>query len=111
MKTRTSLTLLLPVVLGLSLMGCSSEPELTPLSPLPKVGNTLKAKTLWSGSIGNGVGEYYSQLSPVVAGERLFAASRDGILAAYDKETGKRQWQPAYRRWLNGRLWQPLLWL
>ena len=93
MKARTSLTLLLPVMLGLSLMGCSSEPELTPLSPLPKVGNTLKAKTLWSGSIGNGVGEYYSQLSPVVAGERLFAASRDGILAAYDKETGKRQWQ------------------
>ena len=89
MSIHKSLTALL---LGLSLVACSSQPDLNPMSPLPDVGNTLKANTLWSGSIGNGVGEYYSQLSPVVEGDRLFAASRDGYLAAYDKETGKRQW-------------------
>ena len=90
---RKSLTTLLPVLLGLSLVACSSAPDLTPISPLPEVGNTLKTKTRWSSSIGKGVGEYYSQLSPVVEGDRIFAASRDGVLAAYDKETGKRQWQ------------------
>ena len=93
MKAHTSLMRLLPVLFGLSLAACSSQPDLAPISPLPEVGNTLKAKTLWSGSIGKGVGEYYSQLSPVVDGDRLFAASRDGVLAAFDKETGKRQWQ------------------
>lgn len=93
MSVRKSLRLMLPVLLGLSVVACSSTPDLTPMSPLPEVGNTLKANKLWSASIGNGVGKYYSQLSPVVAGERLFAASRDGKLAAFDKETGKRQWQ------------------
>lgn len=93
MMIRKSLTAVLPLVLGLSLSACSSQPNLTPLSALPEVGNTLKADTRWSASVGNGVGDYYSQLSPVIAGDRIFAASRDGVLAAYNTATGKRQWQ------------------
>lgn len=93
MSVRKSLNLLLPALLGLSIAACSSTPDLAPASPLPEVGNTLNTKARWSTSIGNGVGEYYSQLKPVVEGDRVFAASRDGVLAAYDKETGKRQWQ------------------
>ncbi|ART78760.1 outer membrane protein assembly factor BamB [Oceanisphaera avium] len=80
-------------LLGLALSACSSQPDLRPASPLPEVANTLNTKPLWKSSVGNGVGEYYSQLSPVVEGERIFAASRDGVLAAFDKDTGKRQWQ------------------
>ncbi|WP_319782164.1 outer membrane protein assembly factor BamB [Oceanisphaera sp. IT1-181] len=93
MSVRKSLNLLLPALLGLSIVACSSTPDLAPASPLPDVGNTLNTKARWSTSIGKGVGEYYSQLKPVVEGDRVFAASRDGVLAAYDKETGKRQWQ------------------
>ncbi len=90
---RKPLTLMLPLVLGLGLTACSSQPEVVPANPLPDVRNTLDTKPRWSTSVGNGVGDFYSQLSPVVDGERVFAASRDGVLAAYASDSGDRQWQ------------------
>ena len=84
---------LLPLMLVLGLTACSSNTDVVQVSPLPDVDNTLNAKARWSTSVGNGVGEYYSQLTPVVDGEFIFAASRDGVLASYDRSSGKRQWQ------------------
>ncbi|GGB33301.1 outer membrane protein assembly factor BamB [Oceanisphaera marina] len=83
---------LLPLVLALGLGACSSQQDVIQVSPLPDVDNTLNTKERWSTSVGNGVGDFYSQLAPVVDGERIFAASRDGVLAAYDRISGKRQW-------------------
>ncbi|WP_375055511.1 outer membrane protein assembly factor BamB [Zobellella sp. DQSA1] len=84
---------MLPLVLGLGLAGCSSQEVLSPANPLPEISNAFNAKSLWSASVGKGVGDFYSQLSPAAEGERLFAASRDGVLAAYDRNGGKRLWQ------------------
>ncbi|MFD1007088.1 outer membrane protein assembly factor BamB [Oceanisphaera ostreae] len=84
---------LLPLMLVLGLTACSSNTDVVQVSPLPDVDNTLNTKARWSTSVGNGVGEYYSQLAPVVDGESIFAASRDGVLASYDRSSGKRQWQ------------------
>ena len=84
---------MLPLVLGLGLAACSSQEPVAPASPLPEISNAFTAKPRWSASVGQGVGDFYSQLRPVVDGERIFAASRDGVLAAYDRSSGKRQWQ------------------
>lgn len=84
---------MLPLVLGLGLAACSSQEPVAPISPLPEISNAFEAKPRWSTSVGDGVGGFYSQLRPVVEGERIFAASRDGVLAAYDRSSGERQWQ------------------
>ncbi|MEP1447099.1 MAG: outer membrane protein assembly factor BamB [Paraglaciecola sp.] len=47
---------------------------------------------LWSVDLGSGIGKFYSKLSPAVAYDKVFAASRQGIVAAYDQATGKKVW-------------------
>ncbi|NMS02046.1 PQQ-binding-like beta-propeller repeat protein, partial [Vibrio parahaemolyticus] len=47
----------------------------------------------WSTSVGDGVGHYFSKLSPVFANDTLFVASRDGLVKALDPENGKQRWQ------------------
>lgn len=89
----TPLTRILPLLLGLGLAACSSQEPVAPANPLPEIDNAFEARALWSASVGDGVGSYYSQLRPAVDGARLFAASRDGVLAAYDRASGERLWR------------------
>lgn len=93
MTMANRLSLILPLVVGMALTACSSQESAVPISPVPEISNAFTGESLWSSSVGDGVGEYYSQLSPVVDGTRIFAASRDGILQARDKSSGERLWQ------------------
>ena len=78
---------------GAVLYGCSSEVDVVTMAPVPQVESRFEPEELWSHSVGDGVGKFYSQLSPVVADERVFAASRDGDVVAFDKLSGDRQWK------------------
>ncbi len=62
------------------------------MAPLPKVESAFKADTNWSSSVGDGIGDFYSQLKPVVEEERIYAAARDGDVTAFDRESGKELW-------------------
>ncbi|MGR5175923.1 outer membrane protein assembly factor BamB [Vibrio parahaemolyticus] len=79
-------------VLGL-LAGCSSEEDTVVMAPLPKVQSEFTPKSLWSSRIGDGVGQFFSKLSPVYAYDNLFVASRDGAVKALDPETGNTVWE------------------
>ncbi len=84
------------LVAGTLLHGCSlfnSEEDVNKPAPLPQVDSKFTAEKLWSSSVGGGVGKFYSMLSPVVAGDLVFAASRDGDVRAFDKKTGERKWK------------------
>ncbi len=84
------------LVTGLVLQGCSlfnSEEDVVKMAPVPEVDSQFKPEKLWSHSVGDGVGKFYSQLSPVVAGDLVYAASRDGVVSAFDKMTGERKWK------------------
>ena len=70
-------------VLGL-LAGCSSEEDTVVMAPLPKVQSEFTPKSLWSSQLGDGVGQFFSKLSPVYAYDNLFVASRDGVVKALD---------------------------
>ncbi|MFC3915049.1 outer membrane protein assembly factor BamB [Pseudaeromonas sharmana] len=86
----------LTLIAGIALQGCSlfnSEEDVVKMAPVPQVDSQFKPEKLWSRSVGNGVGSYYSQLSPVVAGDLVYAASRDGVVAAFDKMSGDRKWK------------------
>jgi len=77
---------------GAALYGCSSEVDVVTMAPVPQVESRFEPEVVWSHSVGDGVGKFYSQLSPVVTDDRVFAAARDGDVAAFDKQTGDRQW-------------------
>lgn len=92
-------TKLLTVFLVLSLTGCSTisdwfaDEEELQYRRLPDMVNQFEPSTKWDKTLGDGVEHYFSRLRPVVAYGKVFAASRDGIVAAFDPETGKRLWE------------------
>ncbi|GAA4497727.1 outer membrane protein assembly factor BamB [Pseudaeromonas paramecii] len=86
----------LPLLVTLTLSGCSlfgGEEDVVVMDPVPQAQTQFAAKTLWKRSVGDGVGNYYSQLAPVIADERLFAAARDGQVVALDKQDGQVLWK------------------
>jgi outer membrane protein assembly factor BamB len=46
----------------------------------------------WSVGLGDGIGKFYSKLSPAVAYGKVFAANRQGVVNAYEQATGKKIW-------------------
>lgn len=79
--------------IALGLLGCSSEEDTIVMAPLPVVDSQFTPKTEWTASIGDGVGHYFSKLSPVYAYDKVFVASRDGEVKALDPENGDTLWE------------------
>jgi outer membrane protein assembly factor BamB len=46
----------------------------------------------WSVDFGIGIGKFYSKLTPAIAYGKVFAANRQGLVSAYDQDTGKKVW-------------------
>tara|TARA_B100000700_G_scaffold295717_1_gene358876 strand:- start:2783 stop:4024 length:1242 start_codon:yes stop_codon:yes gene_type:complete len=81
---------------GLSLSACSlfgDEDEEITVAPLQPVSQQVDTRIKWERSVGDGVGEYFSRLNPTVAYGKVFAADRQGMVKALDKETGETLWQ------------------
>lgn len=77
---------------GILLYGCSSEEDVIKMAEVPVVESAFQSETVWSHGIGSGIGKFYSQLQPVIVGEHIFAASRNGDVYAFDKLSGKKLW-------------------
>lgn len=48
---------------------------------------------VWQQDIGNGISHYFSRLKPAIGYEMIFAANRQGVVAAYEQSTGKLVWK------------------
>lgn len=90
------------LLVAIALAGCSSKDELV----LPPVQNSVAPKVVWDSSIGSGVEHYESRLSPIIVGDTVYAASREGLVAAFDLASGKRKWQFDLRKPAGGSFWQ-----
>ncbi|MUL11728.1 outer membrane protein assembly factor BamB [Aliivibrio fischeri] len=75
------------------LFGCASEEDTIVMAPVPVVQNQFEPTTEWTSSIGDGVGHYFSRLTPVYAYQKIYVASRDGLVKALDPENGKTIWE------------------
>ncbi|MGY3930770.1 WD40 domain-containing protein [Aeromonas encheleia] len=87
--------MMLGVAVSLALQGCSlfsSEEDLTPMAALPVVESAFTADTQWSSSVGDGIGDFYSQLKPAVEEDHIYAAARDGDVTAFDRKSGQVLW-------------------
>ncbi|MCM2680134.1 outer membrane protein assembly factor BamB [Echinimonas agarilytica] len=97
---------------SLALAGCSlfedDDEEQIIVAELVEFEKQFEAKELWSTSVGSGVGDHASRLRPAVAYDKVFAASRDGVVKALKKDNGKAVWEthlgePDDERWFGGR--------
>ncbi len=88
--------LLLPGLLSVTLLsGCSlfsGEEDVVKMSPLPVVENQFTPSTAWSTSVGNGIGDFYSNLHPAYADNVVYAADRHGTVKAVNADDGKEIW-------------------
>ena len=77
---------------GCGIFGDKDEEELPP-AELLKFKQTLKLKKVWSARLGDGSELLRLALSPAGDGARIYAASHDGVVTAFDPANGKRLWQ------------------
>jgi outer membrane protein assembly factor BamB len=100
-KLQLKPVLLLTAVL---LAGCSSKEELV----LPPVTNSIDPVEVWDASVGDGVAHYESALTPIIVNDTVYAASREGLVTAFDLQTGKRKWQFDLRKPAGSSVWQSI---
>ncbi len=87
--------IMLAVVTG---SGCSmfggndDDKELEP-TELVKFKQTLKVKKIWSKKVGDGSEALRVALSPASDGNRIYTASHDGKVSAFNPENGNLVWQ------------------
>ncbi|MGF1908822.1 outer membrane protein assembly factor BamB [Vibrio kasasachensis] len=74
------------------LAGCASEEDTIVMAPVPQVDSEFTASSVWSRSVGSGVEQYFSKLSPQYAYGKVFVASRNGEVKALDPENGDELW-------------------
>ena len=84
------------LVAAMSIAGCSlfgdDDEELQP-TELLDFEQTLEVRRLWSTKVGDGTEFLRIALSPAGDGNRIYAASYDGKVSAYDPEDGDRLWR------------------
>ncbi len=77
---------------GCGIFGGGDDEALQP-KELVDFEETLDVRRAWSAKLGGGSEFLRLSLSPAGDGERIYGASRDGIVSAFDPETGKRLWR------------------
>ncbi len=82
------------IVATLTMLACSKDDEIE-LKPakLVDIQTTIDIKKLWSAKLGGDAEFLRVNLQPAGDGNRIYAASRDGKVSAFQPETGKRDWQ------------------
>lgn len=82
------------MTLALLAVGCSSKDTKEPEpAELTKFDAEVQLKKEWSRSIGDGQGETYNRLVPVVYGDQIYAADINGRVVSMERLTGKVNWR------------------
>ncbi len=71
-------------------------------APLVEFIEEVDVDRLWSASVGKGQGKIYNFLTPVIDGDRIYAAGSDGTVLALDRNNGKRIWKTELDTPLSG---------
>ncbi|MCW8328048.1 outer membrane protein assembly factor BamB [Photobacterium sp. SDRW27] len=75
------------------LAGCAGEEDTIQMAPLPQVESAFAPVQNWTQTVGDGVGHYFSKLTPAVGYGKIFVADRNGVVKALDPADGKVIWQ------------------
>ena len=78
------------------------DEEVNPPVELETIQAEVSLQTEWSVSIGNGQGSNYTEITPVIDGDLIFAASEDGDIAAIGASSGDIHWLTRLRTVITG---------
>lgn len=92
LRTLTSLGALGILLTGCGIFGGDKEEELQPRE-LVDFEQTLPVERVWESKLGDGSELLRLGLSPAGDAERIYAASRDGNVTAFDPASGERLWR------------------
>lgn len=101
----------LSICLALSLSACSifepianmfSDDKAEQPAELSELNEEVSLNRRWSVSVGDGQGEYYSQLHPAIDRDMIFAASANGVVVAVNRVTGNVAWRIRSDRTISG---------
>jgi outer membrane protein assembly factor BamB len=82
------------IVFALFLAGCSTSPSpVLPPVKLTEVKNAFVIKRRWEKDFGEGAGENYLKLTPVLADGVLYVIDYQGLLTAYNIQDRSIRWQ------------------
>ncbi|GLX82445.1 outer membrane protein assembly factor BamB [Thalassotalea eurytherma] len=93
--------ILTTLALVLTLAACSStddENEAIAVAELTDIEQQFEPQVVWSESVGDGIGDFFSRLKPAIAYDKVFSASREGDVIAFEEATGKKLWQINLRK-------------
>ncbi len=79
------------LIAGCGLFG--DDDDVLPPKELLKFEATLPVKKVWSAKVGKGSEFMRLSLSPAGDGKRIYAASNDGVVSAFNPDNGKRIWR------------------
>jgi outer membrane protein assembly factor BamB len=106
MKYRTLLPIAamaaIAAMLALSACGSKNKKAEKPAELTDIKSPTVRIQRLWGASVGDGGKKLRLGLGLATAGNRLFAAGRDGDVAAFDLKTGKQLWRVETKLTLAG---------
>lgn len=87
-----------------TLSGWFDDDDYDPTQPveLVDIDETVTLDKRWSRSIGDGQGDGYYRLNPLLADGAIYAVSSDGELAALDAESGRERWSVALELPVSG---------
>ncbi|MEZ5572694.1 MAG: outer membrane protein assembly factor BamB [Halioglobus sp.] len=101
---------LLALLLFLNLTGCSTisgwfesdDKEANAPAELVDIQETVDIKELWSEDVGDGQGEGFYRIRPVIQGENIYVASANGEVVALNRISGKTLWEVDLETSLSG---------
>lgn len=96
-RFRTGMLAVLLGVLTVTMAGCSlfggDKDDATTPAKLTSFESTLKVRKVWTAGLGDDSKFLRLALQPASDGSRIFAASSDGRVSAFDAVKGKRLWR------------------
>lgn len=87
---------LIPILVLLALTGCASwfgSEDGPVIAPVPKPQQDWPYTERWSRSVGDGELKDFNDLSPLILGDKVYAADPSGTLTVLDRATGDKLWQ------------------
>ena len=97
--------LILPVIVFLLLSACSGSPSpVLPPAELTPLDNKLTISRQWVFTVGEGVGDFYLKLKPVIEKNTGYAVDYKGHLFAFNIKTGDALWSSKLEMPVSGGL-------
>lgn len=98
------------ICLAVALAGCETlggwfddeEVDTTAPVKLQKITEKVRLKSRWSTSVGNGQGEGFYHINPLLVDGVVYAASADGVVKAVDADNGRERWEVELEKPLSG---------